>query len=222
MSGSSAHVELGHRTIVESLTERLRQDIRTGVIEPGARIAQLSVAKAYNVSTSPVREAFSALEREGLLVRTPHRGVIVFQPRIEDLVETYTIRIALEQLATETAVPHLTESDLALMERTAHEMVEATAPEAHFTLNQRFHHTIYSAAQSPRLEGLIAGLMADSAAYQRIYGAESSPAASQRINEEHMAIYHACRAGKPKPAGAAMARHLRNSVRAYQDRLRSS
>jgi DNA-binding GntR family transcriptional regulator len=220
MSALSNGIDLPHRTIVESLIEKLSQEIRSGAIEPGGRIGQQEIAKRYNVSTSPVREAFSALEREGLLVRTPHRGVVVFQPKVEDLIETYELRIVLERLATERAVPNLTPEALETMRVTAVQMYEDPSPETHFLLNQEFHRTIYGASGSPRLIGLIGGLMADSAAYLRIYGSQHPPEADRRIYDEHMAIYEACREGSAKKAGAAVARHLKSTLAGVRKELR--
>jgi len=222
MTSLSIGVDSPHRTIVESLTEKLSQEIRSGAIQPGSRIGQQEIARRYNVSTSPVREAFSALESEGLLVRSPHRGVVVFQPKVEDLIETYELRIVLERLATERAVPRLTEEALETLRITAAEMFEDDDAERHFLLNQRFHSTIYSASQSPRLENLIMNLMADSAAYQRIYSSQHPPEADRRIYEEHMAIYEACRMGSPKKAGTAVAKHLRSTVEALKKELQLS
>ena len=99
-------------TITDALVDALRDEIRTGEIEPGSRLRQADVAQRFQVSTTPVREAFAALEREGLLVSSPHRGVVVFKPTVEDLKETYEIRIPLEALATEKAAENMTDDDL--------------------------------------------------------------------------------------------------------------
>lgn len=198
-------------TITDALVEQLRGDIRSGRIAPGSRLRQAEVAERFQVSTTPVREAFAALEREGLLVGSPHRGVIVFQPTVEDLKETYEIRIPLEALATEKGVENMTDGDIAELEAVLGRMAQ-TADDAkrYNELNSQFHGIIYAAARRPKLAQLIADLRESSAAYLRIY-ATVAPTAND-THKEHEAIFEACRARAPKRAAKAMIEHLQHTV----------
>ena len=159
-------------TITDALVEALRDEIRTGEIEPGSRLRQADVAQRFQVSTTPVREAFAALEREGLLVSSPHRGVVVFKPTVEDLKETYEIRIPLEALATEKAAENMTDDDLAAIKRLLDRMADAADDRKRYSkLNLEFHSAIYRVARRPKLEKLIMELRESSAAYLRLYAA---------------------------------------------------
>src|ERR1700759_5316261 len=95
------------------VTERLRDMIKSHELPAGTRLRQAEFAERFGVSTTPVREAFVALAREGLVTQDPHRGVVVFEPSLQELDEIYEIRIALEPLATEIAAKQLSEDDLA-------------------------------------------------------------------------------------------------------------
>jgi DNA-binding GntR family transcriptional regulator len=198
-------------TITEGLVDALREDIRTGRIEPGSRLRQADVAERFRVSTTPVREAFAALEREGLLVSSPHRGVVVFQPTVNDLKETYEIRIPLEALATEKAVEHMSGKDLAELKELLDRMQAAADDSVRYNkLNVQFHSTIYRAAHRPKLEKLIMELREASAAYLRLYAARSPN--GHDTHAEHTAIYEACAARAPKRAAQAMVKHLQHTV----------
>ena len=70
---------------------------------PGTGCAQVEIASALGVSTTPVREALATLQREGLVRLHPQRGAVVFLPSVDDLREHYEIRAALEALAAAKA-----------------------------------------------------------------------------------------------------------------------
>jgi DNA-binding GntR family transcriptional regulator len=200
-------------TITAAVTNRLRDEILGGQLPPGSRLRQAHIAESYGVSTTPVREAFAALQREGLIQGNAHRGVIVFEPSATDLHEFYEIRIPLEALATEKATSNLTDRELEKIGSLLTRLESANKKsdwKLSGELNDEFHLAIYSAAQRPRLLQLIAELRASSRAYIAIF-----PKLVDRLEEaahEHQAIYEACLARKPREAGEAMVNHLQHTV----------
>jgi DNA-binding GntR family transcriptional regulator len=199
------------QTITDALIEQLRGDIRTGVIAPGTRLRQLEVAARFNVSTTPVREAFTALEREGLLVSVPHRGVVVFHPTVDDLRETYEIRISLEALATRLAVDQATDGEIEQLRKIVDQMEAAKNSTRYATLNAEFHSRIYALARRPKLEKLINDLRASAEVYLRLY-ATFAPG-TEESHHDHVAIFDAIRRRDAEAAAAAMATHLEHTVR---------
>jgi DNA-binding GntR family transcriptional regulator len=198
-------------TITDALVDQLREEIRSGRIPPGSRLRQAEVAARFSVSTTPVREAFAALEREGLLVGSPHRGVIVFQPTVEDLKETYEIRIPLEALATELAVPNMTPQDIDVLESFLKKMDNSQADGLRYSkLNTEFHAAIYRCANRPKLERLIADLREASAAYLRLWISISWNATDTQL--DHTRIVEACKSRAPKRAAQQMVDHLQHTV----------
>jgi DNA-binding GntR family transcriptional regulator len=199
------------QTITDALIDQLRTEIRTGVLAPGTRLRQVEVAERFNVSTTPVREAFAALEREGLLVSTPHRGVVVFHPTVDDLQETYEMRIALESLATRLAAERVSDADIDDLRKIVERMHgERASIERYGVLNNEFHSRIYAIAGRPKLEKLIGDLRASSEAYLHVY-ATIRPTAEQ-THPDHVAIFEALQARDADGAAAAMARHLQHTV----------
>src|SRR5213593_1234309 len=81
------------RTRAEAIAAELRRAILVGELAPGDRLRQAEMAERYGVSTTPVREAFTALAGEGLVRQDAHRGVVVFSPSVDEVSETYEIRI---------------------------------------------------------------------------------------------------------------------------------
>jgi DNA-binding GntR family transcriptional regulator len=146
------------------------------------------------------------LLREGLLVGDPHRGAVVFRPTVADLRENYEMRLALEPLATELAVPNLTEADFEALRVLLDNMRRKKRSVDFLPLNRTFHQRLYQAAARPKLYATIEELRDSAAAYAHIFAlTEADPSQSQT---EHEAIVAACRQRDPQGAGEAMRRHL--------------
>lgn len=200
------------RTFTTWLTDVLRSEILRGDLPAGTRLRQAEVARRFGISTTPVRESFVALQREGLLTQSAHRGVTVFRPTLEDLRENYEIRIALEVLATRLAAPRVADETLAELGALIAEMSATTFAdvERYYELNARFHLRLYADAGRPRLERLIATYRQASASYQRLFAVHQPNA--RETQQQHEAIYAACRARDAMCAAAAMEAHLQTTL----------
>src|SRR5882724_366701 len=128
-----------------AVAAEIRRLIQDGALQPGERLRQASIASRFGVSTTPVREAFMALASEGLVRQDAHRGVVVFEPSLDELTETYEIRQVLEPLATGLAAPRLTDAELEVLEALLGQMRSASPPQ-YANLNREFHRRIYVAS----------------------------------------------------------------------------
>jgi DNA-binding GntR family transcriptional regulator len=205
-------------TIAEGIVDRLRTEIREGKLKPGEFLRQNIIAERYGVSSTPVREALALLEREGLVRREPHRGVVVFQPTIDDLLDCYEIREALEVLAVRKAVRNLTPEDVAYLSDLAARMKATNDLQEYMLMNQEFHERIERAAGSERLFELIAAQRVAATTYLAFMGI-GSPTADETA-DEHQSIVEAIASGVPSLAANAMSQHLRTRAEALSHRLR--
>jgi DNA-binding GntR family transcriptional regulator len=208
-------------TVAEDVAAQLRDEIRAGALKPGDPLPQNETAERLEVSVTPVREAFGILEREGLVQRIHQRGVVVFQPTIDDLAACYDIRAALEALAAERAADQLTDADLDALKEILREMEGPHGSDSRYLeLNAAFHARIEAAAGIPRLSGLIDDQRAATNAYLVFLGGE--PASFEDTEHEHDAIVDALVARDGKAASAAMFEHLQSRKRAFLARLSST
>lgn len=99
----------------EQIYQHLRRAILSGDFTAGTLFSDGEVAKAFDVSRTPVREAVQKLETEGLIVRIPQKGNIVQGLSIKDVAHIYSIRKALEALAIRYAVRKITTEELGSM-----------------------------------------------------------------------------------------------------------
>ncbi|HEX5901378.1 MAG TPA: GntR family transcriptional regulator [Solirubrobacteraceae bacterium] len=206
------------RTVAGLVAERLRAQIVAGELLSGTKLRQVELARRFGVSTTPVREALAALQREGLVRLHPQRGAVVFVPTVQDLREHYEIRAALEALAAACTAERFQERWAGPLCTLLEEM--QTGPEArrYLELNQRFHTELYAHCDRERLVEMIAGLRDASSAYLHIYRAAADfPAA--RLDVEHRRILAACVARDAEEAATATREHLQNTVEHVASRL---
>jgi DNA-binding GntR family transcriptional regulator len=209
-------------TLAQTVANRLRDEIQRGDIPAGSRLRQGDVAERLGISTTPVREAFAQLRREGMLTGSAHRGIIVFRPTLDDLYETYEMRIALEALAARRAVPRLTDEGIAALRRIVEEAerLDAGDVEQYLLMNAAFHEQLYEASRSPRLISLIADLRDAAMMYLRVLGADQS--SHDHGHAEHLAIVEACEARDEVGAATAVEAHLRNRLAEFAGQLPAS
>jgi DNA-binding GntR family transcriptional regulator len=198
---------MSERTRSDAVTERLRRDILEGRLPAGSKLRQVLIAEELGVSTTPVREAFATLAQEGLVVKDPRRGVVVFNPSPEELREIYEIRLALEPLAVELATPRLADIHLDIFEEMIAEMRHTNDPLRRHELNANLHSLIYSHSGRARLSVIIEQLRGTASAYLRFLSS-SPPAYRAAVDDEHQEILDALRSRDGAAAAAALRRHL--------------
>jgi DNA-binding GntR family transcriptional regulator len=207
---ASNQESLSRRTTSEEVAARLRDEILRAELAPGTRLRQGAMAKRFGVSTTPVREAFTLLQAEGLVRIDPHRGAIVFLPSVKDVREYYEIREALESLAIVLALPNLDDDTLDELQALVTRMRVEEEESAWAEMNELFHRTIYEASDRPRLTNMIATLRDASKAYIHMYVARQNPAT--RSNDDHQEILNACRDRDAERAQASVSHHMRHTA----------
>lgn len=120
------------------------------------------------MSRTPLREAIIRLQAEGLVVNHPHKGAVVYNPTISELLETYDIRILLETHAARLAVSRMTDAVQAAVETIVDAMDAAENPFDLVKLNDEFRQTFYSASGNRHLVELIRNLTLRAEPYVRI------------------------------------------------------
>jgi DNA-binding GntR family transcriptional regulator len=172
----------------------LQQRILDGILRPGERIDLDAIAKELQVSRTPVRTALRQLESEGLVTIYPHRAVMVSELSADDLEQIYAVRIQLESLAAQMAVPNLKEADLVEMRQIQRELaqiVDEANPALFAEKDRAFHLALYRGANNKFLSRLIDDLRKASLRFLTVYATVErlSPAV-----EEHNAIIAAAEA----------------------------
>jgi len=77
MNSTSHSLPLDRRTVADALFDEIRSDIDKMRLLPGTKISEAEVAKRYDVSRQPVREAFIRLDNLSLLNIRPQKATTV-------------------------------------------------------------------------------------------------------------------------------------------------
>jgi len=194
----------------ETIANALRNDILQGVFKSNAPLRQDEIAVRFGVSKIPVREALQQLKAEGLVTFFPNRGAVVSALSSAEADEIYAMRIALETLALQRAIPHLTIADLSRAEALLNELDQETQVARWSELNWEFHALLYRPANLSRLMSWVSTLHTNVARYMLLYLAGMAyQAASQ---QEHRALLAACRQGQIDLACDLLRHHLQSAA----------
>lgn len=152
------------RTSAAEVYEALRRLILAGDYKPGDRLIEEAAARRLGVSRTPVRQAMTMLEAEGLVAIVPNRGATVCAFGIEDVWHLYDLRAVLESHAACRAATGITEAELdrmrelaALMEALDAQGFTSRDEEVRWLVvhNQEFHQIIIQASRNPHLDKLV-------------------------------------------------------------------
>ncbi|GHW60764.1 GntR family transcriptional regulator [Vibrio cholerae] len=207
----------------ENLTEYLIEAIVEGQLAPGSKISEPELAKQFQVSRGPLREALMRVEGLGLIERMPHIGARVIQLSPTKLVELYAVREALEGMAARLAARNITEIELAGLESllsthsTHIDQVEG-ASYFHQQGDFDFHYRIIQASRNQQLIGLLCDELYH---LLRMYRYQSPRSHSRPVEalEEHKFILRAIRQRDEELAEMLMRRHISRSRQLIEQQI---
>ena len=151
------------RALYEDVAELLRQRIFSRELEPGSWIDELTIAKDFGISRTPLREALKVLATEGLVTMKVRRGAYVTEVSEKDLNEVYHLLSLLESDAAGAVAVNATDSQLDEL-KALHQHLEATVRpgktdrEKFFEINERFHMTLLKIANNRWRDQMVADL----------------------------------------------------------------
>lgn len=86
-----------HTGTSEAVYQKLKEQILHLELPPGSAISEIDTAAKYEISRTPVRDAFKMLESEGLLEIRPHIGTFVSLIDLNMISDILYMREVLEQ-----------------------------------------------------------------------------------------------------------------------------
>jgi DNA-binding GntR family transcriptional regulator len=143
--------------------QALQGAIVDGRLSPGTRLSVPALAAQLGVSRSPVREALTRLLSDGLAVQVPHRGAVVAQLDLADLLPVYELREVLEGLAARLAAAQITAADETRMREALADHVAAADRDdrqAATAADVAFHTAVRETAGNAELEKMLGGIQA--------------------------------------------------------------
>jgi DNA-binding GntR family transcriptional regulator len=195
------------------VTERLRDSIVSGALQPGSQLSEVELANSFGVSRGPVREALQRLIQEGLLRSEPHRGVFIPVLTHDDIIDIYLAREALECAAVRyvSATSQLETTSRALDKHVkAMEKAEAAQNwEAIGRLDLEFHTALVASTGSQRLQRMFSTVISET---QLCLGALTEADARHDLVAEHRRICDWIREGETEQALRGLKQHFDDAV----------
>jgi len=202
--------------LTEQVYQRLLDAICTGELAPEARLTQEELAASFNVSRQPVLQALRLLKKDGVVIDSGRRGLIVAPVDPNLIGQLYEVRSVLDGLAARRAALAGVKIDPSVIDR-GRKAVASGRIAAMIDADLAFHNLIYAASDNP--------LIGESAGrhwhhIRRAMGAVLQTAgAPESVWDEHRAILEAINTGDAGRAEQLARRHCEAAGHALSARL---
>lgn len=208
------------KTKQDYVYEQLNEAILSGRFKPGEHLVLEDLAEEFGTSRTPLREAIRRLQTEGLIDFAPHRGAVVADLSVEELIELYHIRAVLDGLAARLATGNLSDAELtelqSIYDDTQREL-DPSKPVRFEEFNRKFHEIIYQSANAPSLYEMIINLYTKTARHRHL--SLHSAGRIQDVLVEHHRILQALVDRDAEMAERYAREHHENTAKALIDLL---
>jgi DNA-binding GntR family transcriptional regulator len=172
----------------ERIAALIGQAIREKVFAPGTPLIQEDLAKRFNVSRNPVREALKILAAEGVVSMPPGgAGATVRRLSNQDLEELYHLRLVLEPEIAPHIINGAVKKHVEALRSLAHRMDDANETSSWMRLNYEFHIMLYELADRPHTESILRGLLSAVQPYSQ-ENIETLGGRPQASHEHHLMV----------------------------------
>ena len=194
--------------ITPQIARILRERIIQNDLKPGDRLSESEVARGYDVSRQPVREAFIRLSDQGLLAILPQRGTIVSRIGYSAVLDARFLREAIEADIAKILARDADAALIAELRSQLQRQEEAVAEDPHgfIDLDERFHRTLADAAGKGGAWKQIEGLKSQ---MDRVRFLSLGRFPVLKLVGQHREIVDQIERGEIAGANAAVRHHLR-------------
>ena len=196
----------------------LREQLITGIFEPGQRLKLNELAEQTGTSVSPVREALIRLVAEDSVEMSSLRAFAVPNLSTSRFEQIVAMRLALEGLAAERAAGQVSQADIKKLSG-LHDRFIAAEQGGHRSkaqaLNRSFHFLVYESAKMPILLSSISMLWAMMGPILRVYYSQSIPVTIGA--PDHIKLIKALRDGDAKDAAKAISADIEHGCKSISE-----
>ena len=196
--------------LAEEVYRRIRADIMSLKLPPDTRVTVDSLARELGVSQTPIREALSMLEANGLVSKRHFAGYAT-SPRMNraQLDELFEFRLLVEPHAAHKAAQMMRDDEVARLVSGE----SAPSHDAFADMDSQFHRLIAQGAQNRLIADSLARLHIHIHIFRSCFKSEIA----EEAVHEHNAIIAAIRARDGEKSEAAMRRHIERSYGRLRD-----
>lgn len=148
----------------EQVIAALREAILDFQLKPGQRLVERELIEMLGVSRTTVREALRELTSEGLVTVVPQKGAIVTAPSLDDAMDLYEVRAALESLVVKRFVERATDEQVERLAATIDNLAELSEDSTDIrellAAKDKFYAVLIEGANSSAMQQLLEGIQA--------------------------------------------------------------
>ena len=210
---------LQNHSLTMVVQQEIERAILTGEFAPGAKLNEATLALRLGVSRGPVREAFRMLDEAGLVRTEKNRGVFVRDIPIDEAIEIYELRAAMEESVGRRLAERMDAAQRQEAEglvRAMEAAVQAHDAHAYHLLNLQFHDRLVEMAGNRKLTSIYRKLVKEISLFRRLNLADERqlPASAQA----HWDMLQAIDSRDPEIAGRALYDHAIQSKNRMLDK----
>src|SRR6187549_1855387 len=101
------------RLLADRAYDALKTSLQTGKYPPGSFLSERQLAAGLGMSKTPLKSALIRLEQEGFVKISPQQGIVVREPSVQEIVELFDLREAIETFAVQRVAGRLTSDQAA-------------------------------------------------------------------------------------------------------------
>lgn len=199
------------RLVREGIYERIRAEILSCALQPGSQIHEQDLARRYEVSKSPIRDALLRLQEQHLVEVLPRKGYRVRPISVGDAIEMYEMRLLYERACVARVIDEASDAEVAGLDALRKVPRNIQLP-AWIDYNRRFHIAIANSCGNARLTRATVDVIEQ---FDRLtYVSVTSPAAPaglQDFVDEHCAIIDAIKRRDKRQAATLVRDHVESS-----------
>lgn len=203
------------KTVSEQIYSLIKAEIIHHELVAGQKLTTKFLQTRFGVSSSPIREALTRLQEDGLIDYQPNVGMRVKSFTEKDVDEIYTLVAELDLIAVRFACQSNKRDqliqDLRKLQDDAAGLLQKGDIDAWKRLSAAFHAVFFLYADNQRLSDAAEKYHAQMAVFANSY--ENEPEAREEIQQEHEQVMLCLETGNDRNAIYKMRRHLSSSKR---------
>ncbi len=207
-------------TLASIVQQKIASDISHGQLPPGMRLEEEELARRYNVSRTPVREALRQLSVLGIVDTRHRQGVVVAARSVEHYRNLLEVVADLEASSARYAAQRMTQSERVKLDELHQQMANIIGPAAAARFdksNSLLHRLVHEGAHNDILANGIVQMRMRTLPYTRLEFI-SERRRMEKSHMEHDAIVHAILQREPEAAYHAMRIHVIGAAQVQEDR----
>lgn len=200
-------------TLAQAAIGRIIDLIRSGELAPGGIVNEVDLAKRFDMSRGPIREAVRNLEGRKLIMREAYQKARIVELGVEQVQELFQLRECLEGMACRLATTQMTDSELAELVESCEKRGDQGRLANTFTndFNFSFHIQIVKKCGNKKIEDILTSEVYELVRLYR-WTKKATPGRSGRARTEHWQIAKAMQSRDEELAESLMRSHIQRSM----------